>query len=68
MRTNVEIDDHLMKAALKATGQKTKRAAIEEALRTVVRLRKQGEAMRRLRGKIQWTGNLDESRLGRNTK
>ena len=67
MRTNIEIDDQLMREAMKSSGAKTKRATVEEGLRLLVRLRKQ-TAIRRLRGKIQWEGNLEESRLGRNTE
>lgn len=67
MRTNIEIDDQLMKQAMKATGQKTKKAAVEEALRMVVRARDQ-RAILSLAGKVRWTGDLNESRLGRNTK
>jgi len=65
MRTNIEIDDQLMLQAMKSSGQRTKRATVEEALRLLVRLRRQ-TAIRQLRGKVKWEGNLDESRLGRN--
>jgi Arc/MetJ family transcription regulator len=61
MRTNIEIDDQLMRDALLATGAKTKREAVELGLRTLLRLRAQEEA-RALRGKIAWEGNLDEMR------
>lgn len=61
MRTNIEIDDELMKDALKATGVKTKKEAVELGLKTLVRLRAQ-ERARELRGKITWEGNLDEQR------
>ncbi len=61
MRTNIVIDDKLMRDALRATGLKTKRAAVEEGLRTLVRLSKQGE-IRRLRGKLDWQGNLHAMR------
>jgi len=67
MRTNIEIDDQLMREAMKSSGAKTKRGTVEAGLRLLVRLRKQ-TAIRRLRGKIQWEGNLEESRLGRNTE
>jgi len=67
MRTNVVIDDKLMKEALKATGLKTKRAAIEEGLRALIRLRGQ-RAILDLAGKVHWTGDLGESRKGRNTR
>ena len=63
MRTNIEIDDELMAAALRASGLKTKRAVVEEALRLLVQLRCQ-EGIRRLRGKVRWEGDLEESRLG----
>ena len=61
MRTNIEIDDRLMKQAMQSSGRKTKRATVEEGLRLLIRLRRQ-ERTRRLRGKIRWEGNLDESR------
>ena len=57
MRTNIVIDDKLMKDTLKATGLKTKREAVELGLRIVLRLRQQ-DAIRGLRGKIDWKGDL----------
>ena len=41
MRTNIDIDDQLMRQAMKATGAVTKRAAVEKALRTLVTLKAQ---------------------------
>ncbi len=64
MRTNVVIDDELMADALESTGLNTKKAVIEEALRTLVRLKKQ-ERVRSLRGKLQWEGDLNMLREGR---
>jgi Arc/MetJ family transcription regulator len=64
MRTNIVIDDKLMRDALRASGSKTKREAVEEGLRTLVRLRRQ-EAIRRFRGKLAWKGDLDEMRTDR---
>lgn len=61
MRTNIVIDDKLMRDTLHATGLRTKRQAVELGLRTVLRLRRQGE-IRRLRGKLRWQGNLDVMR------
>ena len=61
MRTNIEIDDKLMKDALKATGLTTKKDAVELGLKTLIRLKKQ-ESIRNFRGKLKWTGNLDEMR------
>jgi Arc/MetJ family transcription regulator len=61
MRTNIVIDDKLMKAALKATGLRTKREVVDLALRTLLNLRRQ-EEIRKYRGKIQWEGDLDAMR------
>jgi Arc/MetJ family transcription regulator len=61
MRTNIEIDDKLMKEALRLTGAKTKREAVELGLRTLLRLRHQ-EELRRFKGKLHWEGDLDEMR------
>ena len=62
MRTNIVIDDTLMRDALKATGAKTKREAVELGLRTLLRLRKQ-QQIKALRGRIPWQGDLDRMRL-----
>jgi Arc/MetJ family transcription regulator len=61
MRTNIVIDDRLMKQAMRASGAKTKREAVETALRLVVGL-KQQERIRRLRGKLKWEGDLSAMR------
>lgn len=61
MRTNIVIDDKLMRESLRATGLKTKREAVELGLRTLVRLSRQ-ERIRRHRGKLAWQGDLDAMR------
>ncbi|WP_165231844.1 type II toxin-antitoxin system VapB family antitoxin [Aquisphaera insulae] len=61
MRTNIVIDDTLMAEALKVSGVRTKREAVELALRTLVQLGRQKE-IRRLRGKIPWEGDLESMR------
>ncbi len=61
MRTNIVIDDKLMKQTLKLTGLRTKREAVELALRTLVRLRQQ-EQIKRFRGKLDWDGDLEAMR------
>jgi Arc/MetJ family transcription regulator len=61
MRTNIEIDDKLMKQALRLTGYKTKRAVVEAGLQMLVRVKGQ-EMMLRLAGKVHWEGELDEMR------
>jgi Arc/MetJ family transcription regulator len=64
MRTNIDIDDKLMKQALRASGARTKKAAVEAGLRLLVKLRQQ-ETVRDLWGIAQWEGDLEQSRLGR---
>ena len=61
MRTNIVIDDRLMADTLRATGLKTKREAVELGLKTLLRLRQQSE-IKKLRGKINWEGDLDAMR------
>ena len=61
MRTNIEIDDKLMADALKASGAKTKRETVEEALRLLVRTHGQ-RRIRKYRGKLKWEGSLNEMR------
>jgi len=61
MRTNIVIDDKLMKDALRTTGAKTKREAVELGLRTLVQLGRQ-QQVRQLRGKITWEGDLEAMR------
>ena len=64
MRTNIVLDDELIKRAQQLTGIRTKREVIHTALRTLVRLQEQG-AVRSLRGRLAWEGDLAESRRGR---
>lgn len=61
MRTNVVIDDELMEQAQKFSGLKTKKSAIEAGLKLLIQLHFQ-EDIRRLRGKIKWTGDLNKMR------
>jgi Arc/MetJ family transcription regulator len=61
MRTNIVIDDDLMKRVMKLTGLRTKREAVEMGLKALLRLKKQ-EGIRNFRGKLDWEGNLDELR------
>ncbi len=56
------IDDELMESALRVSGLRTKKDAIEEGLKLLVRLKKQ-ESILRFRGKLKWSGSLDEMRL-----
>jgi Arc/MetJ family transcription regulator len=65
MRTNIEIDDQLLSEAMRSSGARTKKAAVEAGLRLLVKTHAQ-TAIRRLRGKVRWEGDLNESRLGGN--
>ena len=67
MRTNIDIDDNLMRQAMRSSGARTKRAVVEEGLRLLIRTRDQ-RGIRRLRGKVTWEGDLAQSRLGRTAK
>jgi Arc/MetJ family transcription regulator len=64
MRTNIVIDDSLMRETLRLTGLRTKREAVELGLRTLVRLRRQA-GVRASRGRLRWKGDLDAMRRGR---
>jgi Arc/MetJ family transcription regulator len=64
MRTNIVIDDKLMRETLRATGLKTKREAVDQALRTLLRLRRQAK-IRQFRGKLDWQGDLNAMRIDR---
>lgn len=64
MRTNIELDDKLIAEAMAASGLKTKKATIEEALRALVRRHRQNKAIADLAG-IGWDGDLDAMREGR---
>jgi Arc/MetJ family transcription regulator len=55
MRTNIDLDDDLLSRAMALTGKRTKKAVVEEALRTLLRLHGQRE-VRDLRGKLRWEG------------
>ena len=61
MRTNIVIDDDLMANVLRVGGYASKREAVEEGLRLILRMKAQDD-VRRLRGKLRWEGNLDAMR------
>jgi len=64
VRTNIVINDKLMRETLRATKLKTKREAVELGLETLLRLKKQAE-IRKLRGKLHWRGDLEAMRRDR---
>ena len=64
MRTNVVIDDDLMRSALEVSGKKTKKDAIEAGLKLLVRFSRQAR-VKEFRGELRWTGDLDNMRTDR---
>ena len=61
MRTNIVIDDQLMNDALKASGLTTKKEAVEEGLKALIKLKSQ-EKIKTFRGKLKWEGDLNDMR------
>lgn len=61
MRTNIVIDDNLMAEALKSSGLTTKREAVEEGLKVLIKLKKQ-ENIKAFKGKLSWEGDLEAMR------
>ena len=64
MRTNIVIDEKLIREAMKATGLKTKRAVVEAGLQALIQIKSQTD-IRRWRGQVQWEGDLAEMRHSR---
>jgi Arc/MetJ family transcription regulator len=64
MRTNIDIDDRLMRRAMRESGARTKKATVEAGLRLLADTHAQS-VIRRLKGKVRWEGDLEASRRGR---
>ena len=64
-RTNIDIDDQLVEQAMRLTGARTKREAVNIALRRLVDKGSLYRSLRRLRGKLGWEGNVNAWRAGR---
>ena len=60
-RTNIEIDDRLIERAMRIHGLKTKREAVDFALRRLVGTPMTREEMLAMQG-TGWEGDLDEMR------
>jgi len=67
-RTNIELDDLLVEKAMRLTGARTKRAVVNIALRRLVSKGSLYRALRRLRGKLAWEGDIDAGRSARTTR
>lgn len=66
MRTNIDIDDQLMRRAMRTRRGRTKRALVEAGLKLLIQTHSQGR-IRRLKGKVRWEGDLNKSRQGRSS-
>lgn len=64
VRTTIDIGERLLQKAMRLSGCLTKRATVEAGLRLLVETKAQAD-IRLLKGRVQWEGNLDESRRGR---
>jgi Arc/MetJ family transcription regulator len=62
IRNNIDIDDELLARAMVASGKATKKETVHEAFELLVRVRQGQAALKRLRGKIEWEGDLDTMR------
>lgn len=65
MRTNIVIDDQLMKRAMRVSGASTKREAVQRGLELMVRFAEQERLLRSARGKFRWEGDLAAMRRDR---
>ncbi len=65
MRTNIVIDDQLMKKAMRVSGASTKRETVEKGLELMVRLAGARKGYSEVRGKFRWEGDLKAMRRDR---
>ncbi len=65
MRSNIQLSDELISQVMHNFDAPTKEAAVEMALKMALKIQGQG-SIRKLFGKVEWEGDLEESRLGRN--
>lgn len=63
-RTNIVLDEKLVREGLKTTGLKTRRALVDHALKELVRRERQ-MGLRALKGKVAWEGDLQAMRKTR---
>lgn len=63
-RTNIELDDQLVREGMRMTGLETKRDLVHQALKTFVR-KQHLKRFLELKGKVRWEGNLKKMRRGR---
>ncbi|MCK9460762.1 MAG: type II toxin-antitoxin system VapB family antitoxin [Proteobacteria bacterium] len=64
-RTNIVLDEKLVRRAMKVTGARTKRQVVDIALRSLVDQAEVYAALLELRGRLPWGGDTDALRSGR---
>jgi len=64
LRTNIELDEKLVKEAMKLTNKKTKKELVNYALKELVRKEKRKKLLD-LEGKVEWAGELGKMRKSR---
>ena len=62
MRTNIDIDEKLMTKAMAVTHLSTKKSVVEEAIKLLIKINQQTQ-LRKYKGKLKWTGDLDAMRV-----
>jgi Arc/MetJ family transcription regulator len=67
MKTHIELDDVLLRDALRLGGFATKKEAVNAALAEYVSTMRRRKLLE-LRGKIHWEGDLEELRRDRRTR
>lgn len=64
MRTNIDIDEATIREVQRVTGSRTKREAVDLALRELLARHKRADILK-IRGRVRWEGDLAASRAGR---
>jgi len=67
-RTNIELDDDLVESAMRLTGATTKREVVDIALRRLVEKGTLYRSLRRLKGKLEWEGDVAAWRSARTAR
>ena len=67
-RTNIDIDDSLIEQAMRLTRARSKREAVDIALRSLVKKGTVYRSLRRLKGKLAWKGDITAWRSPRTTR
>ena len=62
MRTNVVLNDDLVKEAIELGEFKSKKAATEAGLKLIIQIKSQ-EKLKELRGKLKWEGDIEAMRI-----